>query len=78
MPEMTIKLCMHGSFWSVVVNGYRLVDRESYSIASRIYDELKTPGCHGQSEAAEVARSIVKWAEHCAVKGYPIVETEES
>ena len=65
---MTIELRKTGSFWSVFVNGYRLVDRESYAIASRVVDELKSPGCHAPSEATEVARSIAKWAGHCARK----------
>jgi len=58
---MKIEVKREAGFWSVYVNGLRVVDRESYSIASRIADELESPGCHFPSEASEVAASIRAW-----------------
>jgi len=58
---MKIEVAHEAGFWSVYVNGLRMVDRESYSIASRVADELREPGCHAPSEATEVARSIRLW-----------------
>jgi len=60
---MRAELRREGSYWSVYVNGVRTVDRDSYTVASRVVDELHNPGCHAMSEATEVARSICKWIE---------------
>jgi hypothetical protein len=50
-----------GGYWSVYVNGRRLVDRESFTVAERIADGIVTPGVHWPSEADEVSASILAW-----------------
>ena len=57
----TVEVRSEGGSWSVYVNGRRLVDRESFTLAERIADGLVTPGMHCPSEADEVSGSILAW-----------------
>ena len=57
----TVEVRSEGGFWSVFVNGRRLVDRESFAVAERIAEGIATPGVHWPSEADEVSASILRW-----------------
>lgn len=56
-----IEVRHEAGYWSVYVNGQRLVDRESYEIAHQIAHHLAHPEEHDNSESAEVAESIRRW-----------------
>ena len=56
-----VELREEAGYWSVYVNGRRLVDRESFAIAERVADGIVTPGIHWPSESDEVSRSILAW-----------------
>lgn len=56
-----IELRREGGFWSLYVDGLRLIDRESFAIADRIADRLRRPELDDLSEATEVARAIREW-----------------
>lgn len=60
---MQVEIRKESGYWSVFVNGQRMVDRESFAVADRIVDELKQPGCHYPSESWEVAESIRRYME---------------
>lgn len=55
-----VELVSGDGAWSIHVNGRRLVDRESYTVAHRIYEQLTEPRPE-PSEASEVAESIRAW-----------------
>jgi hypothetical protein len=57
----TVEVRAEGGYWSVYVNGQRLVDRESFAIADRIADGIVTPGTHWPRESDEVSSSILDW-----------------
>ena len=59
---MTIEVRHENAYYSVFVNGVRLVDRESFAVADRIADHLRHPERYDNSECAEVAESIRRWA----------------
>ena len=52
-----------GGYFSVFVDGRRMVDRESFTIAERVAERVNDPRLDDNSEATEVARSIRKWME---------------
>jgi hypothetical protein len=56
---LKVELRKEDGYWSVYVNGVRTVDRESFSVADRIKQQLEHP-TSDHSEAGEVAESIRK------------------
>ena len=59
---MKIELKKTASNWSIFVDGYRVMDRESFAVADRIRQELQNPSGR-MTEASEVADSIKSWVE---------------
>ena len=59
---MTLTLKQESSgCWSIYAGAERLVDRESYAVASRILEAYESPGSLWPSEADEVAESIRRY-----------------
>lgn len=50
-------------YWSVFVNGQRMVDRESFAVADRVADCIRNPRAHVNTESREVADSIIRHVE---------------
>jgi len=57
------ELKQEGGCWSVFVDGVRMVDRESFTVADRIRERVDDPSLDDLSEATEVARAIRDWRE---------------
>jgi hypothetical protein len=57
MAALTVDVRKESGYWSVYVNGQRTVDRESFAIADRVADFVRS-GRYDHSECAEVAQSI--------------------
>lgn len=50
-----------GGYWSLFVDGQRMIDRESFAVVDRVKERVDNPALDDLSEATEVARSIRKW-----------------
>ena len=48
-------------YWSLYVNGVRMIDRESFAVVDRVRERVDNPALEDNSEATEVARSIRDW-----------------
>ena len=55
--QPVVEVKQEAGYWSVYVNGQRMVDRESHTIADRVAGMVRS-GQYDRSECAEVARSI--------------------
>lgn len=64
MTHLRVEVREDAGCWSVYVNGLRLVDRESFTLAHRIAEGVEKPGVHWPSEADDVSASILAWLEH--------------
>jgi hypothetical protein len=58
-PEVEVR--NEGGYFSVFVNGQRLVDRESYQIAENVAHALRNPEEWQRTESHEVAGQILRW-----------------
>jgi len=58
---MTTEIRREGGYWSLFVDGVRMVDRESFTVADRIRERVEDPSLDDLSEATEVARAIRDW-----------------
>jgi len=58
-----------GGCWSVFVDGQRMVDRESFTVADRVKWYLDNPQRWDHSESCDVADSIRRWAEGAMNEG---------
>jgi hypothetical protein len=58
--EMVVEVKHENGYYSVYVNGRRMVDRESFTIANNIAERLKT-GKRDFTESSEVAEAISNW-----------------
>lgn len=61
LNTMNVEVKQEGGYWSVYVNGRRMVDRESFAVADRVREALERPDL---SEAGEAAQSIRDWVEN--------------
>jgi hypothetical protein len=59
----TVEVRNEDGYWSVFVNGSRMVDRESYQVANNVADCVRNPNARPNTESAEVARSIRDYIE---------------
>lgn len=57
---MKVETRHEAGYWSVYVNDRRMVDRDSYQVASNVAYALKH-GAQGRMESDEVARAILDW-----------------
>lgn len=56
--NLTVEVRREAGYWSVYVNGQRMVDRESFAIADRVAECLRNPAAHPFTESAGVADAI--------------------
>lgn len=56
--EFLVEVRNESGYWSVYVNGQRMVDRESFAIADRVAECIRNPRAHANTESREVADAI--------------------
>lgn len=60
---MIVEVKYESGYWSVFVNGLRLIDRQPYEVAARMAYHLENPDADDGSGSAAVARGIRAWEE---------------